>query len=74
MNNCYRSECGCTSERPLSQNASLAMVSVPAHSFEKLFDNDTALARGTLFCELYLPFAPCQANVRRGGACTRCLK
>ncbi len=49
--------CGCNSfglvDRPL------AMVYAPCQVFRALYDPDTALSRGTLFCELDLPFGCC---------------
>lgn len=37
-------------------NYPLAMVYSPVQEFKRLFDEDTALSRGTLFADLYLPF------------------
>ena len=37
----------------------LAMVYAPCQAFRALYDPDTALGRGTLFCELDLPVGCC---------------
>lgn len=43
-------------EPSFPENASLAMTYVPYQRFEGLYDEDTALDRGTLFKALDLPF------------------
>ncbi len=43
----------------------LAMVYAPCQAFRALYDPATALGRGTLFCELDLPFGCCS-----GASCT----
>lgn len=40
-------------------NHPLAMVYAPCQAFRALYDPATALGRGTLFCELDLPFGCC---------------
>ena len=48
----------------------LAMVYAPVQQWRKLYDNDTALCRGTLFKELDLPFLASDGS-RMGGGCCR---
>ena len=43
-------------ESSFPAKVSLAMAYVPYQRFEKLYDEDKALSRGTLFEELDLPF------------------
>lgn len=45
----------------------LASVYAPTQMFRKLYDRDTALARGTIFQELDLPFMG--ISVMKGGNC-----
>ncbi len=45
----------------------LASVFAPLQSFKDLYDLDTALERGTIFNQLYLPFV-C-SNSQKGGSC-----
>ena len=70
---------GCGSERNSSctgkhswglENHPLAMVYSPLQSFDNLFDMDTALNKGTMFCELDLPFmGESVYNSGKGGCC-----
>ncbi|MDO4318895.1 MAG: spore coat associated protein CotJA, partial [Lachnospiraceae bacterium] len=51
------SDCPSASRRPEhSSKKSLAMAYVPWQKFEDLYPNDAALSKGTLFCQLDLPF------------------
>ncbi len=43
-------------EAMFPQNISLAMAYVPMQRFEKIYDDDRALTRGTIFEALDLPF------------------
>lgn len=43
-------------EAMFPQNISLAMAYVPMQRFEKIYDDDRALERGTIFEALDLPF------------------
>ena len=45
----------------------LASVYAPIQEFDDLYDKETALARGTVFAELDLPFMG--DSVYKGGAC-----
>ena len=45
----------------------LAMVYAPLQAFRSLYDQETALQKGTLFTELDLPFMG--QTVRKGGTC-----
>ncbi len=45
-----------TVESTFPAKVSLAMMYVPYQRFERLYDEDKALSRGTLFEELDLPF------------------
>ena len=49
-------EPGTDTEPSFPENASLAMAYVPYQRFEGLYDEETALDRGTLFKALDLPF------------------
>lgn len=49
------------------QNYPLAMVYSPVQEFNNLYDEDTALSRGTLFSDLYLPFEG--QDCIKGGRC-----
>lgn len=52
------------------ENYPLAMVYSPLQKFDNLFDIDTALNKGTLFCELDLPFmGESVYNSGKGGCC-----
>ena len=46
----------------------IAMVYSPAQEWQDIYDTDTALARGTLFAELDLPFV-CGEKGKGGGFC-----
>ena len=46
----------------------LASVFAPLQSFDELYDLDTALARGTLFSKLDLPFEG-DKRINKGGCC-----
>ena len=46
----------------------LASVYAPLQSFHKLYDKDMALAKGTLFAELDLPFMG-DSIANKGGTC-----
>ena len=46
----------------------LASVYAPLQEFDNLYDADTALRKGTLFSELYLPFAG-ESVAMTGGCC-----
>ena len=46
----------------------LAMVYAPLQVFRNLYDQDTALKKGTLFDELYLPFMG-ESVANKGGSC-----
>lgn len=66
--------CGCNETYDCSDrktwgldNYPLASVFVPLQEFDKLFDMDTALSRGTVFAELDLPFMG--DSVYKGGSC-----
>lgn len=43
-------------ESTFPAHVSLAMMYVPYQRFENLYDEEKALARGTLFAELDMPF------------------
>ncbi len=49
--------CGCNSFG--ISDYPLAMVYAPCQTFRALYDPATALSRGTLFCELDMPFGCC---------------
>ncbi len=60
---CRAAECercsgfeGCAESRFGLVNEPLAMVYAPCQAFRALYDPATALSRGTMFCELDLPF------------------
>lgn len=46
----------------------LASVYAPLQAFHKLYDQEAALEKGTLFSELYLPFMG-ESIVGNGGGC-----
>ena len=74
-NSIYDSDgCGCDQGYDCSERKCwglegypLASVFSPLQSFDKLFDMDTALHRGTVFAELDLPFMG--ESVYKGGNC-----
>lgn len=47
----------------------LAIATVPMQSFQRLYDAQTALSKGTVFRELDLPFGGSEVN--RCGSCRR---
>lgn len=55
--------------REQRQGASLAMVYSPMQEWQELYDAETALQKGTLFKELFMPFAPeeCTGSFGSGG-------
>lgn len=50
------SDCQASHGTEHSSKRSLAMAYVPWQKFEDLYPNDAALSKGTLFCQLDLPF------------------
>jgi hypothetical protein len=73
-NRCVADGCGCNGGYDCSErknwgldNYPLASVYAPVQMFDKLFDMDTALCRGTIFAELDLPFMG--ESVFKGGNC-----
>ena len=58
MDNSYRSSCSCTQEKETVKLDSLplAMAYVPYQSWEETYAENTALAKGTIFPSLDLPF------------------
>ena len=74
---CGDSDCGtqrnygCTGKHSWGlENHPLAMVYSPLQSFNNLLDVETALSRGTMFCELDLPFRGDSVyNSGKGGNC-----
>ena len=53
------------------ENYPLAMVYSPLQNFENTFDVDKALERGTIFCELDLPFKGQSVYNSCKGGCSR---
>ena len=70
-----KSDCNCNETNDCTSKGTwgldstypLASVYAPLQSFDKLFDMDTALVRGTVFSELDLPFMG--DSVYKGGSC-----
>lgn len=50
----------------------LAIVYAPLQEWRKLYDNETALSRGTIFEELDLPFLATWDNAPSGNGCNSC--
>jgi len=53
----------------LKEETPLGMVYSPNQQWRELYDPHTALAHGTLFKELDLPFYPTPCNKREGNSC-----
>ena len=49
---------------PVDAGEPLAMIYAPQQTFTDIYGDDEALARGTLFADLYFPFEACGGMMR----------